>query len=102
MIKLDLKQTKPHKGTDIDKRAIQNLITHLLWEIERDELNITFEWLKDENYYRIIEIDGYENIIFKYPFDTDIFLETIQPIDRKENKLFPIQAVEIKPQYKRY
>lgn len=101
MIKLDKKQTEPNKGNDIDKRAIQNLISHLQWEIERDGLNLPYDWLNDESYYRIIRIEGYENIIFQYPFDNDRFLETVQPIDRKNDRLFPIQAVEFKPYYKR-
>lgn len=101
MIKLDKKQTEPNKGNDIDKRAIQNLIPHLLWEIDHSGLNITFEWVNDESYYRIIKIEGYENIIFQNPFDSNEFLETVQPIDRENNKLFPIQRVELKPCYKR-
>lgn len=102
MIKLSINQTEPHKANAIDKRAIHNLISHLQWEIERDKLNITFDYLNDESYYRIIKIDGYENIIFQSPFDSNYFLETVQPIDRENNKLFPIQALEIQVHYKRY
>lgn len=102
MIKLAKNQTEPHKANAIDKRAIHNLIPHLQWEIERDGLNIVFAWLNDESNYRIIKIDGYENIIFQYPFDSNYFLETVQPISRKLNKLFPIQAIEIQVHYKRY
>ena len=96
MITLKKNQTEP------DKRAIHNLIPHLQWEIQRDGLNVTFDWLTDESYYRIIKIDGYENIIFQYPFDNDKFLETVQPIDRENDKLFPIQAIELQVSYKRY
>ena len=102
MIKLQTNQTEPHKANAIDKRAIHNLISHLQWEIERERLNIPFAWLTDESYYRIIKIDGYENIIFQYPFDSNYFLETVQPIDRANNQLFPIQAIEIQVSYKRY
>lgn len=102
MIRLKKSQTEPHKANAIDKRAIHNLISHLQWEIKRDGLNITTDWLTDESYYRIIKIDGYENIIFQYPFDNELFLETVQPIDRANNKLFPIQAIEIQICYKRY
>lgn len=102
MIKLARNQTEPHKANAIDKRAIHNLISHLQWEIQRDKLGITFEWLNDESNYRIIKIDGYENIIFQNPFDNNYFLETIQPIDRANNELFPIQAIELKVCYKRY
>lgn len=102
MIKLQKSQTEPHKANAIDKRAIHNLISHLQWEIERDHLNINFDCLNDESCYRIIKIDGYENIIFKYPFDDTHFLETVQPIDRSNNELFPIQAIELQIHYKRY
>ncbi len=102
MIILKKSQTEPHKANAIDKRAIHNLISYLQWEIKRDGLNITFEYLNDESYYRIIKIDGYENIIFNYPFDNNYFLETVQPIDRENDKLFPIQAIELQVCYKRY
>ncbi len=101
-IRLNKNQTEPHKANAIDKRAIRNLIPHLQWEIERDHLNITFDWLNDESYYRIIKIDGYENIIFQSPFDNNDFLQTVQPIDREKNELFPIQSIELKVCYKRY
>ncbi len=102
MINLKKSQTEPHKANAIDKRAIRNLMSHLQWEIERDGLNITFDYLNDESYYRIIKIDGYENIIFQNPFDSNYFLETVQPISRKLNELFPIQAIELQVSYKRY
>lgn len=92
---------KPHKANAIDKRAIANLRPHLLWEIEEKNLNISKYALIDESNYAIIEIDGYENIIFVDPNENSI-LETIQPIDRQNDKLYPIQGIEIKPQYKRY
>ncbi len=101
MIKLQKCQTEPHKANTIDKRAIHNMISHLQWEIERDKLNIPFDFLNDETFYRIVLIDGYENIIFENPFKSNCFLETVQPIDRKENKLFPIQAIELQIHYKR-
>lgn len=102
MIKLQKNQTEPHKANAIDKRAIRNLISHLQWEIERDGLNITFNYLNDESNYRIIKIDGYENIIFQNPFNSNYFLETVQPISRKLNEIFPIQAIELQVHYKRY
>lgn len=77
MIYLKKEQTAPHKANAIDKRAIRNLISHLQWEIERDGLNIAFDWLNDESCYRIIKIDGYENIIFQNPFNSYCFLETV-------------------------
>ncbi len=102
MIKLQKNQTEPHKANAIDKRAIANLRPHLLWEIKRDGLNITLNYLNDESNYRIIKIDGYENIIFQNPFDSNYFLETVQPISRKLNEIFPIQAIELQVHYKRY
>ncbi len=101
MIKLSINQTEPHKANAIDKRAIHNLISHLQWEIQRDKLNITFDRLNDESNYRILKIEGYENIVFYDYFGNNI-LETVQPIDRENNKLFPIQRVEFLPCYKRY
>lgn len=102
MITLSKNQTEPHKAYAIDKRAIRNLIPHLQWEIRRDNLTISYDWLTDESLYRIIEIDGYENIIFQCPFNNEHFLETVQPIDRINNKLYPIQAIELRTCYKRY
>lgn len=101
MIYLKKEQTVPHKANTIDKRAIRNLISYLQWEIERDGLNITFDRLNDESNYRIVKIDGYENIVFYNDYG-DYFLETVQPIDRENNKLFPIQAIEFQVHYKRY
>ena len=101
MIYLKKEQTVPHKANAIDKRAIRNLISYLQWEIERDGLNITFDRLNDESNYRIVKIDGYENIVFYNDYG-DYFLETVQPIDRENNKLFPIQAIEFQVHYKRY
>ena len=100
MINIKKNLTEPHKANTIDKRAIHNLIPYLQWEVERAGLNVTFDWLNDETNYRIIKIDGYENIIFKYPFDNDYFLETVQPIDRANDRLFPIQAIEMQVRYK--
>lgn len=101
MIYLVSRQFEPHKANAIDKRAIHNLISHLQWEIERDGLNVSFARLNDESNYRIIKIDGYENIAFYDDYE-GMFLQTIQPIDRKENKLFPIQEMEMQISYKRY
>ncbi len=101
MIKLNKDQTEPHKANAIDKRAIHNLIPYLQQEIEHDHLNIWFKNLNDESNYRIVKIDGYENIIFYNDYG-DYFLETVQPIDRENNKLFPIQAIEFQICYKRY
>ena len=94
---------KPHKANAIDKRAIANLRPHLQWEIECNHLPITHNDLCDESNYVIIEVEGYENIAFNYKtFISNEILETIQPIDRANNKLFPIQKIEIQVHYKRY
>lgn len=93
----------PHKANAIDKSAIRNLIPHLQWEIQRDHLPITPDDLCDESNYVIVEVEGYENIAFNYKtFISNEILETVQPIDRANDKLFPIQAIEIKPCYKRF
>ena len=56
MINIKKNLTEPHKANTIDKRAIHNLIPYLQWEVERDGLNVTFDWLNDETNYRIIKI----------------------------------------------
>ncbi len=101
MISITNLTIKPHKAQAIDKRAITNLRPHLLWEVESKHLNISMYGLTDESNYAIIEIDGYENIVFVDPNENCI-LETIQPIDRANDKLFPIQAIELQVHYKRY
>ena len=103
MINLDFNLTEPVKDTALDKRAIEHLKSFLMWEIENDEnLHFTFDWLKDEKYYRILKIEGYENIVFSYPFDKHHFLESVQPIDRENDKLFPVQRMELQVAYKRF
>ncbi len=101
MIEATYLKTEPHKANAIDKRAIHNLIPYLKWEIERDDLDTSIEQICDESNYRIVKIDGYENIIFYNDF-CDYYLQTVQPIDRENNKLFPIQAIELQVNYKRY
>lgn len=103
MISTENLKVTPHKANAIDKRAIHNLIPYLKWEIERDQLLIIPNDLIDEGNYVIVEVEGYENIAFNYKtFTRDEILEAVQPIDRENDKLFPIQAIEIKPCYKRF
>ncbi len=101
MIEITHLKTTNHKANTIDKRAIRNLISHLAWEIERDGLNLSKFALTDESNYLIVEIEGYENLAF-FDCNCNCILETIQPIDRKENKIFPIQRLELTAIYKRY
>lgn len=104
MISIEFLKTAPHKANAIDKRAIHNLIPHLQWEIQKDNISFNAEQkneLFDETNYIIVEIEGYENIAYLIP-DENYILETVQPLDRENNKLFPIQALEIQVHYKRY
>lgn len=101
MIEIAYLKTTSHKANAIDKRAIHNLIPHLAWEIDCEKLNISKYALTDESNYIIVEIEGYENIAF-FDCNCNCILETVQPIDRKEDKLFPIQKIEIQASYKRY
>ena len=101
MISIEFLKTTPHKANTIDKRAIANLRSYIAFEIEKDDLDIDKQSLLDECNYIIVEIEGYENIAF-LDYESKYICETVQPIDRKENKLFPIQKIEIKAQYKRY
>ena len=101
MLSIEYLKTTAHKANAIDKRAMHNLISYLQWEIERDQLNISFDSLNDESNYIIVEIEGYENLAF-CDYDSKSICETVQPIDRDNNQLFPIQKIEIKPYYKRF
>lgn len=101
MLSVSIFKTAPHKANAIDKRAIANLRYHIESEIELNNLNINKTDLLDESNYIIVEIEGYENIAF-LDYDSKMICETVQPIDRGNNKLFPIQKVEIKPYYKRF
>lgn len=101
MISTTYLKTTAHKANTIDKRAIHNLIPYLAWEIDRDNLNISKTALTDESNYIIVEIDGYENLAF-FDCNCNHILETVQPIDRKNDKLFPVQTIEIQASYKRF
>lgn len=101
MLSIEYLKTTAHKANAIDKRAIANLRSYVAFEIERNNLNINKKDLIDECNYIIVEIEGYENIAF-LDYDSKCICETVQPIDRENNELFPIQKIEITPQYKRY
>ena len=101
MLSVTLFKAAPHRANAIDKRAIANLRCHIETEIELDDLNINKADLLDECNYIIVEIEGYENIAF-LDYDSKYICETVQPIDRENNKLFPIHKIEIKPYYKRF
>lgn len=101
MVSIEFLKTTPHKANAIDKRAIANLRNYVAYEIEKDGLNIDKQNLTDECNYIIVEIEGYENIAF-IDYKSKYICETVQPIDREQGKLFLIQKIEIKAQYKRY
>ena len=101
MLSIEYLKTTAHKARTLDKRAIANLRSYVAREIEKDGLNIDKNDLIDECNYIIVEIEGYENIAF-LDYNSKCICETVQPIDRENNKLFPIQKIEITPQYKRY
>ena len=99
MIDIKYLKTTPHKAETIDKRAIQNLRPYLENEIEFNLIHIDKKQLIDESNYIIVIIDGYENIAF-YDNTNKCITDTVQPIDRDNNKLFPIQKIEIQVSYK--
>lgn len=101
MLSIEFLKTSAHKANAIDKRAIANLRGHLQTEIYLHRLNIGENELADECNYIIVEIEGYENIAF-CDYDSNSICETVQPIDRENNKLFPTQKIEVKAQYKRF
>ena len=101
MVSIEFLKTTPNKMDAIDMKAIARLRNYLETEIYMNNLDISESSLLNENNYIIIEIEGYENIAFR-DHTKKYILETVQPIDRKESQLFPIQRIEIKAQYKRY
>lgn len=101
MIEVKHLKTTGHKANAIDKRAIRNLMSHVEWEIDRENLPINKDRIIDEANYIIVEVEGYENLAF-YDEESGCICATIQPIDRKEDKLFPIQRIELKACYKRF
>lgn len=101
MLSIENLKTAAHKANAIDKRAIANLRGHLQTEIYLNGLDIGENELADECNYIVVEIEGYENIAF-CDYDSKSICETVQPIDRKNGKLFPAQKIELKAQYKRF
>lgn len=101
MLSIDFLKTSTHKANAIDKRAIENLRGYLQMENYLHGLNISENELANECNYVIVEIEGYENIAF-CDYDSKSICETVQPIDREKDKLFPVQKIEIKAQYKKF
>jgi len=88
MIPVKYLTTTPHKANSIDKKAIRNLMNY-----------IDFKGKIDESNYIIVICDGYENIAF-HDKENNSICEIVQPIDRTLDKLYPIQTIELKLQYK--
>lgn len=101
MVSIEFLKTAPHRANAIDKRAIANLRHHLETEIYLQGLDIEKADLLDECNYIVVKIEGYENIAF-CDHESKCICETVQPIDRDNEKLFPVQRIEIKAQYKRF
>lgn len=101
MLSIEFLKTKPHKANTIDKRAIENLRPYLANRAQRGDLTADTLEILDESNYIIVEIEGYENIAY-CDYDSKSICEIVQPIDRENDKLFPIQEIEIKSQYKRF
>lgn len=101
MISIEHIKTKPHKANTIDKRAIANLRPYLANRAQSGDLTADTLEILDESNYIIVEIEGYENIAY-VDYESKMICEVVQPIDRENNKLFPIQEIEVKPQYKRF
>ncbi|MCM1305881.1 MAG: hypothetical protein NC037_00325 [Bacteroides sp.] len=104
MLSIEYITIASHKANAIDKRAISELKWRILSDIElyhlTEDYGITKDSACDESNYIIVEIEGYENIAY-IDCDNDCIYEVVQPINRAENKLYPMQRVEIKPIYKR-
>lgn len=101
MLSIEFLKTKPHKAEAIDKRAINNLRPYLANRAKRGDLNADTLEILDESNYIIVEIEGYENIAY-CDYASKTICEVIQPIDRASEKLYPIQEIELKAQYKRF
>lgn len=101
MLSIEYLKTRPHKANAIDKRAIENLRPYLANRAQRGDLNADTLEILDESNYIIVEIEGYENIAY-LDYESKTICEVIQPIDRENDKLFPIQEIEVKAQYKRF
>lgn len=101
MLSIDFLKTKPHKANAIDKRAIANLRPYLANRAQCGDLPADTLEILDESNYIIVEIEGYENIAY-LDYESKTICEVIQPIDRENDKLFPIQEIEVKAQYKRF
>lgn len=101
MLSIEYLKTKPHKANAIDKRAIANLRPYLADRAQYGELPADTLEIIDESNYIIVEIEGYENIAY-LDYESKTICEVIQPIDRENDKLFPIQEIEVKAQYKRF
>ena len=101
MLSIEYLKTKPHKANAIDKRAIANLRPYLANRAQCGELPADTLEILDESNYIIVEIEGYENIAY-LDYKSKTICEVIQPIDRENDKLFPIQEIEVKAQYKRF
>ena len=101
MLSIEFLKTKPHEATELDKRAIDNLRPYLANRAKRGDLNADTLEILDESNYIIVETEGYENIAY-CDYESKTICELIQPIDRAGEKLYPIQEIELKAQYKRY
>ncbi len=101
MINANLLKTKAHQANAIDKRAINVLKWHILDDLARKYPPINKESILDEGNYIIVMVEGYENIAF-WDEDSNSVYEVIQPIDRVNDKLYPMQTLELKAQYKRF
>lgn len=104
MLSVEYIKTSSHKANTIDKRAINELKWRILSDIDlynlTDVYGIKRESVLDECNYIIVEVEGYENIA--YADDNNYIYEVVQPINRSENKLYPMQKIEVQPIYKRY
>ena len=101
MLSIEYLKTKPHKANAIDKRAIENLRPYLANRAQRGDLPADTLEILDESNYIIVEIEGYENIAY-LDYESKMICEVIQPIDRENDKLLPIQEIEVKAQCKRF
>ncbi|MFQ7699743.1 MAG: hypothetical protein ACLRL0_00525 [Christensenellaceae bacterium] len=101
MISKEYLQAQPHQASAIERRAISNLKYQILSEIDLYKLNINKDYVLDECNYIVVIVEGTKNIAYA-DYENQSIYETVQPFDADENKLYPIQRLEVKARYKRY
>lgn len=101
MIDTKYLKTKARQENATDQRAISSLKWHILERMQREYPSISKASILDEENYIIVIVDGYENIAF-WDENSNRIYEVVQPINRVNDKLYPMQTLELEVQYKRF